>query len=67
LDQYQDEAREVYDLLIRCAGINFDTEAYSYLAPKPAAYMADGHGSMGSMTRGLSTEKAPALSSKVCG
>jgi hypothetical protein len=46
---------EPYDLPSRRAGVKFDTEESSYLAPKSAAYIADGF--MGSKTRGP-TEKA---------
>lgn len=38
---------EVYTLLSRCAGVNFDTKACSYLAPKPVVYMADSTGAVG--------------------
>lgn len=33
------ETSEVFDLLCCRAGVNFDIEACSYLAPKPAVYI----------------------------
>lgn len=46
------ETSEVYDLFCCRAGVNFDTEACSYLAPKPAVNMTDG-------SRALDTSLSP--------